>query len=587
MADRSCRRLRTLPTIVIALLVLDPCGWGTWQTAQEPDTGKAAAPAQPPAGPSPAAQTPPPPAGQQPAAGQASPAAPQTVQVSRIRERRPKPVEIRLSLEDAVRMGLENNLDIRVSRLDDDIRERELIIAKAVFDPFWNMGVIYAKNRDPSVSFLDLGALATPGVRVNPSESVNYFGNVTGTSPIGTTYQAGIGQVIIDRPSARAGGISGLNPLVSTEISVQARQPLLRGGWYGVNTAGVRIAENNRSLSKEQLELTAINTVLAIEQAYWEVAFATKNVEAKMKALQVTADNLDNVRKKRDVGTLAAIDVTTAESQVALRRVDLEEADLLLENTRDRLLELINYMKQDSLKSLWESGSNLGPFDNVQIVCTTQPSLEPPDLDRNRALLAAFEQRSEYKQLELNVDSQQIRIDVAKNGLLPSLDLIGSWSQLGLEQDVTSSFGELESGRYYSWTAGVEFSIPLSSRGPRSTYRNARDELRKLVVSKTDLENRIVLEVDQAIRTILSLERKVRDLDERVRLQQELLRAERLKLDVGKSIAYAVSVIENDLVDNVTQALRAKADFQSAKVEFLRATGELLDYHRIEVVGGR
>jgi len=584
MWDRPCRRLPIFHTIVIAVLALDPIGWGSPQAAQEPE--KAAPPAQTPAGQPPAGQAPAPPVGQQPAAGQPSPAAPQTVQVSRLRERRAKPVEIRLSLEDAVRMGLENNLDIRVSRLDDDIRERELIIAKATFDPFFNMGVIYAKNRDPSVSFLDLGNLSTPGVRVNPSASTNYFGNVSGTSPIGTTYQAGIGQVIIDRPGAAAGGITRLNPIVSTEISLTARQPLLRGGWYGVNTAGVRIAENNRSLSKELLELTAINTVRAIEQAYWEVAFATKNVEAKMKALQVTSDNLDNVRKKKDVGTLAAIDVTTAESQVALRRVDLEEADLLLENTRDRLLELINYMKQNSLKALWESGSILGPFDNVQIVCTTPPSLEPPDLDRNRALLAAFEQRSEYKQLELNVDSQQIRIDVAKNGLLPNLDLVGSWSQLGLEQDVTSSFGELESGKYYSWTAGVEFSVPLSLRGPRSIYRNARDELRKLQVSKADLENIIVLEVDQAIRTILSLARKVRDLDERVRLQQELLRAERLKLDVGKSIAYAVSVIENDLVDNVTQALRAKADYQTAKVEFLRATGELLDHHRIEVVGG-
>jgi outer membrane protein TolC len=175
-------------------------------------------------------------------------------------------------------------------------------------------------------------------------------------------------------------------------------------------------------------------------------------------------------------------------------------------------------------------------------------------------------------------------MEVAKNALLPSLDVTGGWTQLGLESSFDESISEMASGRYYGWLAGVEFSVPLSNRGPRSLYRNARDEIGRLKYQKMQIENQIVLEVDQAIRKIESLRREASSLDERIRLQQELLQAERLKMEVGTSILYLVNVIANDLVDNVTQALRVKADLQIARAELLRATGTILDWHKIQVI---
>jgi outer membrane protein TolC len=511
--------------------------------------------------------------------GQAAP------QIEWKREPKRYKTELRLSLEEAIRLGLANNLDIKLSRLDDQIRNRELIIAKAAFDPFFNLGSSYAKNRDPSVSFFDLGSGATQGVRVSPSETLSYYTGVGGRWFLGTTYDVTLAQVSRDRPIANQGGLTFLNPIISTDISASIRQPLLKGAWYGVNMAEVRIAENNRQVSREQLLLTAMTTVFAIERAYWELLFAIRNYDAKTKALDVTVENLENVRKKRAVGTLAAIDVTTAESQAAIRSVELDEAEQTRELTRDQLLRLINYSKEQSLKEAWEDGRRIGPFDDIMIHCTTQPDEGAMRLDRDAALVAAFNNRPEYRQNQLYVENQTIRLDVAKNDLLPALDILGRWTQLGLEDSFDESMSQMSSGKYYDWEAGVQISIPLGNRGARSVYRNTRDELRKLKVSKADLETAIVLEVDQGIRRIKHLERKVEDLDERVRLQQELLRAERRKLDVGMSIPYTVSVIENDLVDSVTQALLAKANLNTAKAQLWLATGEILYHHKIVVEG--
>lgn len=495
---------------------------------------------------------------------------------------------IPLSIEDAVRMALENNLELKVSRVEEDLRGRDLVVSRSVFDPFFNVGTSFAKNRDPSVSFFDVGAGgAAQGVNVSPSETLSYYTSLTGTWMAGTRYEIRLAQVERDRPVASQAGFTFLNPVTSTDASALIRQPLLKGAWFDYNTSEIRIAQNNLKLSREQVELTAMNTVYLTEKAYWELAFSLQNLEAKSKTYKVALENLENVRIKRTVGTLAAIDVTTAESQAAIRRVELEEALELREAARDALLDQINYSKERSLKERWQLGDRKSPYDAVMIVCSSAPSPELLPTSRDSALSAAFERRPEYRQAELNVDSQKIRIDAAKNQLLPALDLTGSWNQLGLQDTWTGSYKELNTGRYYDWSVGVEFSVPLSNRGPRSRYRNARDELRKLHFRQSDLENQIVLEVDQAIRRLEFLRRKVADLDERVRLQEELLRAERRKVDVGMSIAYTVSVIENDLVENQTQALRARADLQIGKTDLQRAMGTLLDQYRIKIESNR
>ncbi len=130
---------------------------------------------------------------------------------------------------------------------------------------------------------------------------------------------------------------------------------------------------------------------------------------------------------------------------------------------------------------------------------------------------------------------------------------------------------------------GVELSVPLSNRGPRNIYRNTREEFRRLNLQKKSLENQIVLEIDLAIRTIKNLTTRVIDLEEDVRLKQQLLEDEKRKLEVGSSIAYTVSTIENDLVTSETEALRANADLQTAKGDFYRATGTLLQRHNVFV----
>jgi hypothetical protein len=91
-----------------------------------------------------------------------------------------------MSIHDAVRLGLENNLGIKVSRVDDVIAQRQVVVEQAVFDPFFNAGANYAKNRDPTVSILQEAQVGQIGV--SPSEITQYYVSVTGKHVLGTQY---------------------------------------------------------------------------------------------------------------------------------------------------------------------------------------------------------------------------------------------------------------------------------------------------------------------------------------------------------------------------------------------------------------
>jgi outer membrane protein TolC len=490
---------------------------------------------------------------------------------------------VRLSLKEAVDWAVQKNLDLVVEELNRDIAGRQLIIARATFDPFFNLSTTYAKNRDPSASFFEFfnpvtGTTSlTSGVIANPSDTTNFQTGIHGLSPLGTNYQLTFTESRFDNPKA---GFLAFNPRYSSRAQVTATQPLLKNAWPAVNLANVNIARNNILLSQEQVELVAINTVYAVESAYWELVFTLKNFDSKSRALEISREQLRIDQKKLEVGTKARIDVTTSESQVARRKTEYDQAAALVEDARDRLLDRMNYVGlEESLKGRWQ---RQGPetkyvhYGDLMVVPTTEPDSQEIRVDRSDSVRTAFERRVEYSQMELRIKNQDLAISVAKNQLLPDLSLTASWSQLGLDQSFGRANDRLFDGDFYDWSVGGFFEIPLSLRGPRANLRNAVSVREQLQVQRQNLENAIVLEVDKAIRDLQFSFQAVQNLIQVVSLQEELLRAERVKLEVGKSIAYTVATIENDLIAAQTLQLRAKADYEIAKLSFQRAVGNLL-----------
>ena len=502
--------------------------------------------------------------------------------LDRPRRQKQYSTELRLSLEEAVRLALARNYDLRISQVDQRIRDRELIVERAVFDPFFTLGYDFSKNRRPTASFLDIGGGALQAaVQVNPFETTDYSAGINGTSWIGTSYSLRLVESGFDRPLA-SGSLFGINPQQSLSVEARFTQPLLKGGWYGYNTARLRTAANNQVISREDLEAAASDLVFQVEDAYWQLVFATRNFEAKDNALGVARENLGNSREKQRAGLLARADVTIVENQLALRLIELSDAETLLEDSRDALLQLLN-QGGDSVRLRWELEELDALYDDIRLIPTTEPDTALFLPDRRAALTEAFTRRADYRSYEWRIENQRIQTQVAENELLPKLDLTGAWSQLGLDDSIEGSFDSLGTGRFYGWSVGVQLEIPLSQRGPKANLAAAEDTLFRLQLERQKLENAVVLDVDRTLRNLELLHEKILLTAEQVRLQERLYLDEIEKLGVGKSIPYTVAEIRNDLIDQQTQALRAQTDYMTRKAEFFKVTGSLLERYGVEL----
>ncbi len=491
---------------------------------------------------------------------------------------------VSLSIEEVIRWAAQKNLAVVIEAVNREIAAKEIVAARATFDPYFNLSAAYLKNRDPSANVLNFSVNSpVVGVQVNPTDTTQFKAGFRGLSPIGTTYQISLVETRTDSPRA---GIFSLNPRYSTEAEVLLTQPLLKDAWLPFNMAVVRTAQNNLQLSREQLELTVITAVYEVELAYWDLVFALKNFESKQRALSVSREQLRIEQKKVEVGTKARIDITTAESQVARRETEYDQSQALLEDARDALLDRMNYIgTEESLKRRGEQRNSGSPFEkygDLAVFPTTEPTIGKIEVDRSKAVAAAFEQRIEYHQIDLQIKNQEIAVQSARNQLLPALGLNAGWTQLGLDQTLTDSTGRTFDGDFYDWSVGLVFEVPLSMRGPRAKYQNARSLLQTFRIQKQNLENVIVLEVDKAIRDLDFALRAVENYARQVTYQEELLRAERVKLEVGKSIAYTVAEIENDLIAVQALSLRARRDYEAAKAAYHRAVGDLLKKRGID-----
>lgn len=491
--------------------------------------------------------------------------------------------ELELSIQQAVEMGLARNFDVRIARLESEIREREAVIQNAVFDPFFTLGANYSKNRRPTVSFLDIGNQGPlPVARVNPFETTGYSTGFRLKTLLGSTYTVTVNESGFDRPLAASGGLFGFNPVEEASIRFTATQPLLKGAWYPYNFSGIQVAENNRKLAMEDLESAISDLIFNIEAAYWQLVFSSRNYEARQNSLKVATENVEKARKEEAAGTQPKIYVTTIEGQLARRKVEMNDALLQLENARDNLLDLLQY-KGESLRKVWEEGGKGGSFEGIRVIPLSEPTEQDILPERGPSLTAAFERRADYRRYAVLLDNQKTLVDMRRNERLPQLDLTATWAQFGLDDSFSESFSSLGTGDFYGWTVGLQLAMPLSNRGLQGSYDSARDRYQQLQWQRLQAENLIIMEVDQSIRRLKSMARKQVYLDDLVRLKATELAAERTRLAGGLSIPFTVNTIENDLLDLQAQALQAKTSLEGARAVYDRATGGLLARYGVQM----
>jgi outer membrane protein TolC len=533
--------------------------------------------------------------------------------------------KIFLTLADALALALENNLDIAVQRYIPEFSQTDLLRSKAGQSPRGFTG-------GATPGGLTAGALGAGISGSSAGSGVGSAGGITGgggavqvgssgnfdptlnvnfsydrvTSPLNSSVVSGIYNVL-GRTTAFTASYAQLfstgtsysltlngqrqrstqqnllyNPASVTRFALGVNQPLLNGFGRLYNERYIMVARNNTKVAEDVFRLQLINTVVAVENAYWDLSALQESVRVAEHALAVAQQLYRDNKVKLEVGTMSPLDVTSAESEVASRTRDLTVATTNLQ------------FQEATLKNILSK--KVGPeLDAARIVIGDKmPEPVPADIPETQvALTKAMESRPELRQAAINLQNQDISVQFTERALMPGLSIFGFYAGSGLQGTTKTSdsgladaFGQSFNATYPEYAGGFSMSIPLRNRTAQADNLRSQLEKNQLLINQQRSRNTIAMEVRKAIIGLIQGKAQVEAAHKAASLAHEMWEGEKNKLDAGASTSYQVILRERDLIGAEQAEVAAMVTYAKAIVEMDRSRGITLDRNGIEYSDG-
>jgi len=461
-----------------------------------------------------------------------------------------------LSMQDAVKTALENNLDIVVRAYDPLRSEAQVIVAESIFDPLLNGTATSSSTQRPS-----------PTAFVSSSKTHDFIASFIDPLQTGGKYQIDLEAF----DNAAQSTFSGNTTEFDTSWRVSITQPLLRNFGPKASKTFVVEARNTLGISQSLFRSTVIDTLSAAEKAYWDLNFTLINLKTSQAALQLAQDFLDQNRIKVRVGTLAPIEITQAEAQVADREEAVIIAESQVKTAEDGLRRVMNVPKDSPVWS-----QPLLPSDPLPLV------EQSPDMES--AVSTALQHRPDLEQARLDLKSKEADLAFRRNQRRWGLNLNGSYGKVGIDVDnYGNSIDDLRRGANKDWQVTMALGIPIGNRQAIASFTDSEYALTQAGKGLETLELAARVQVRDAVRAVQTTLKRVKAAQVNVRLQKEKLSAEQKKFENGMSTSFQVLQFQNDLFTAQVRENLAMVDYNKAQVELERVQGTLLDARHVAV----
>jgi outer membrane protein TolC len=479
---------------------------------------------------------------------------------------------MRSSLEDLYVRALANSKQIKVFSDLPLIRETGIQEAKGAFDTNSFLEGRFEHTDDPVGNVLTTG-----GPDRFKQDEWTVRGGIRKKAITGT-------EVTLDQEWGRLDNNSVYfvpDPQSRTRLALTVVQPLLKGNGITYNRSIIEVAKLDSEVAMHEFVRQSESHLLEIARTYWALHAARVTYLQKAKLVDDTLSITDELKGRTKLDARQS-QLFRAESALASRRADLVRNEAAIRNAQDRLRALTG--DPDLLAS------------NVEIIPTDRLILSRRTADTRQAAEIALQNRPEVNQAFLQLRAANIRERMAKNELLPELNLVLQGSLQGLDN---GDFGGPYSRQYSEgspgWGAGIVFSFPFENNAARARYERRRIERRQQINQIKTAVDTVLLEVKISAREVATALREAQAKYAAVRAFTEdidTIEARRSVLAFNDAVAtstYLDSVL--DAQDRLTVAeedfIRSAANYQIALVNLERSKGKLLSYENVSIIRER
>ncbi len=475
-----------------------------------------------------------------------------------------------LSIEEAVARAREKNIDIGVARITPRLTDFTLAGLEANYRLNLTSSSNASKVSTPATN-------ATQGVAVGTNQVTSTVAWNAGFAQ--NLYRGGGNYAITWNNNRRAQSSANAfrNPTFNSNFGLNATQPLLRGFKIDSTRAALRTSRISQQNDEIALQSTTQTTMANTRNAYWDLVFAIQAVEAAQNSLDISAKLVSDNQARVEIGTLAPIDIKSAQAEQASRRLTLVQAQATVRTSELALKRLIVSGTDDPL---W--GASINPVD--------RPAAVPEAINVDAAVARALRERTDVQQSLNNLKISDINLQNQVDATKPQLNLTLNYGLSGLGGPTTSTVRDPITGVILSqtpvpsgyvdalrnifgfdvpqFTAGVSFAYPLGKSAQQATVARSRLSLDQANANLKSLQLQIATDVANAALTVQSSLESVQASRTARELAQERLNAMQSKFEVGMSTNYEVVQAQRDFLDSQNNELRALLNYRKALVNF-------------------
>jgi outer membrane protein TolC len=484
--------------------------------------------------------------------------------------------------QQAIEMALRHNLTINVERHTPLLNFWMVQERGGIYDPLGTFDFNWDREKRPTSSALQGGTSITNvitgyrfGYDQRFSTGTSWGVNFTGFRNRTTSF------------------FSSLVPAIDTSLEILFRQNLLEGFGGSREDDQLEISRTNLQISQQEFRRLTSEVILQVQQHYWNLKFSLEDIEAREKALETARAILEQNKARFEVGSASRLEVVQGEAEVALTEEQLIRARYRYRRTQDQLIRLIS--DHEDPRSF-----------PAEIVPADIPESNPVPLESFERLQAiAQELRPELQQVQLEVENQRTRLDLSRNELRPTLDLVAGYQQYGLggptvERDFTGGFTNPEiigivpgglnesleklfSSDFYGYVLGLELQLPLFNRADRAKNAQAQISYDRTILNQKNLKQLVSLEIRDALTQLEMNQASLRTGETGLLAAQERLEAEQARFEVGRGTTRELIEAQRDLLLAELIFVGAQTNLMKNRALLNRALGRTFERHNIRL----
>ena len=477
----------------------------------------------------------------------------------------PAPSVRRLTVEDAVKLALENNLGVQVARINPQVQDYSVVQARANWAP--TLSSSFATNSSTQAP----NSVLAGGTDKITNDQFSGGVGVQQNLKWGGFYRANWDSF----RSSSSNVFTTFDPQLRSNLNVQFVQPLLRNFNIDAIRQQVLVGEKNREIADIDLQQTITTTSRSVRNAYWDLSFAIASLDVQRQSLELARESLRNNRARVEIGTMAPIDIVEAEAEVAQREESVILAEAAIERAEDALRALIY---DPAMPGFWTT--KLEPAE--------MPPFQPITIDVDAAVRAALDRRTDLRSTRKSIEANDVSIRFFRNQTMPDVNAQVDYGLSGLggtqferapgfppgpilsqtQRGYGSVLGDLFNNRYPAWTVSLNIGYPIGTSTADAGLARARLQDRQSQTLLRNQQLQVATQVRDVARQVQTNQKRVEATRASRQFAERRLEAEEKKFQAGMSTSFFVFAAQRDLSQARNNELRAITDYNRSIVDF-------------------